>query len=48
MLDLVRTFVEPELPRGVEKFGPEAQAALNDRGHLLVDDEFKLGRVLWG
>ncbi|GAB2814312.1 alpha/beta fold hydrolase [Actinocorallia aurea] len=47
VLDLVRTFVEPELPWGVENFGPDAQAALHDRGYLLVDDEFRLGRVLF-
>lgn len=47
VLDLRRTFIEPELPWGVENFGAEQLAAMRRTGSLLVDGEFRLGRVLF-
>ena len=47
VLDLRRTFMEPELPWGVENFGPMGQERLHRDGFLLVDQEFELGRVLF-
>lgn len=47
VLDLTRTFVEPELPWGKENFGPEQQRLLHTQGFLMVDEEFELGRVLF-
>lgn len=47
VLDVRRTFVEPELPWGLENFGPERQGLLGSRGFLVVDGEFELGRVLF-
>jgi alpha-beta hydrolase superfamily lysophospholipase len=47
VLDLRHTFIEPELPCGVENFGPLAQQQLDREGYLLVDDDFALGRVLF-
>jgi uncharacterized protein len=47
VLDLRRTFLEPELPWGLENFGPERQADLHRKGFLLADGEFELGRVLF-
>ncbi|WP_019928566.1 alpha/beta hydrolase [Nocardia sp. BMG111209] len=47
VLDLRHTFLAPELPWGVENFGPEAQERLRDRGFLVVDGAFELGRVLF-
>jgi len=47
VLDLVHTFVEPELPWGQENYTPEQQALLSSQGYLLVDGEFRLGRVLF-
>ena len=47
VLDLQRTFLEPELPWGVENFGPEQLEEMRRTGSLLVDDEFRLGRVLF-
>ncbi|MGH3952223.1 MAG: alpha/beta hydrolase, partial [Pseudonocardiaceae bacterium] len=47
VLDLRRTFTEPELPWGKDNFGAEQQQALRREGSLLVDGEWKLGRVLF-
>jgi alpha-beta hydrolase superfamily lysophospholipase len=47
ILDPWHTFVEPELPWGVENFGPAQQERLRRDGFLLVDGEFELGRVLF-
>jgi pimeloyl-ACP methyl ester carboxylesterase len=47
VLDLRRTFLEPELPWGQENFGPAGQEALRRDGFLVVDGEFRLGRVLF-
>lgn len=47
VLDLRHTFTEPELPWGLENFGPAAQERLHREGYLLVDGEFALGRVIF-
>ena len=47
VLDLRRTFVEPELPWGEQNYGPGQQELLKSRGCLTVDGEFELGRVLF-
>ncbi|MGH9214039.1 MAG: alpha/beta hydrolase family protein [Acidimicrobiales bacterium] len=47
VLDLRRTFVDPELPWGVENFGPSGKRDLARLGYLLLDGEFRLGRVLF-
>ena len=47
VLDLRHTFLEPELPWGLENFGPAQQRLLHSQGHLLVDDEYALGRTLF-
>lgn len=47
VLDLSHTFLAPELAWGIENFGPDQQKMLQDKGFLLVDGEFKLGRVLF-
>jgi uncharacterized protein len=47
VLDLEYTFVRPELPWGLENFGLVQQELLSRQGHLLVDGEFALGRVLF-
>ncbi|MFI9509071.1 alpha/beta hydrolase [Nocardia sp. NPDC052566] len=47
VLDLVRTFLEPELAWGKENFGREQRKHLEDNGFLLVDQEFQLGRVIF-
>ncbi len=45
ILDVRRTFIEPELPWGRENFGPERwEAAMRD-GALMIDDSFELGRT---
>ncbi|WP_344252511.1 alpha/beta hydrolase [Pseudonocardia hydrocarbonoxydans] len=46
VLDLRRTFLEPELPWGLDNFTPEAWAAAGRDGFLLLDGEFEMGRVL--
>jgi uncharacterized protein len=46
VLDLRRTFVEPELPWGRENFSADAWATADRDGHLLLDGEFEMGRVL--
>jgi pimeloyl-ACP methyl ester carboxylesterase len=47
VLDLRHTFLQPELPWGVENFGPAQRELLQRQGYLLVDGEFALGRVLF-
>lgn len=47
VLDLRRTFLEPELPWGLANFGPEQQAELAARGQLPMNGRFPLGRVLF-
>lgn len=47
VLDLRRTFREPELPWGLANFASEQQARLGEQGFLVVDGEFELGRVLF-
>ncbi|WP_281292711.1 alpha/beta hydrolase [Kitasatospora viridis] len=47
VLDLRRTFLEPELPWGLENFGPEALKQQEESGVLLLDGEFELSRVLF-
>jgi alpha-beta hydrolase superfamily lysophospholipase len=47
VLDLQATFVEPELPWGLDNFNPDQQVLLRTQGYLLVDGEFELGRVLF-
>lgn len=47
VLDLDRTFLQPELPWGMENFGSVQQGLLTRQGYLLVDGEFALGRVLF-
>lgn len=47
VLDLRRTFVEPELAWGVANFGPAQQERLASDGFLVVDGEFELGRVMF-
>ena len=47
VLNLTRTFTQPELPWGRFNFGHKGQASLATNGYLLIDDEFRLGRVCW-
>jgi alpha-beta hydrolase superfamily lysophospholipase len=47
VFDLVRTFLAPELPWGLENFGAAARRQLGKEGYLTVDGEFRLGRVLF-
>ncbi|MEV4969899.1 alpha/beta hydrolase [Streptomyces scopuliridis] len=47
VLDLRRTFLEPELPWGVANFGPAAMARLAKDGCLVLNGVFPLGRVLF-
>lgn len=47
VLDLRRTFLEPELPWGRQNFGASQQRRLADTGVLAVDGGFELGRVLF-
>lgn len=46
VLDLRRTFVEPELPWGHDNFSVAAWTAADRDGFLLLDGEFEMGRVL--
>ncbi|MGH3798641.1 MAG: alpha/beta hydrolase [Pseudonocardiaceae bacterium] len=48
VLDLQRTFVNPELPWGKENYSPDQQKLLSTQGFLVIDDEFEVGRVLFG
>ncbi|WP_394617398.1 alpha/beta hydrolase [Lentzea sp. JNUCC 0626] len=47
VLDLHRTFVEPELPWGEKNFNREQQEHLSAHGFLLIDGEFRLGRIMF-
>lgn len=47
MLDLQRTFVNPELPWGKENYSSDQQKLLSTQGFLVIDDEFEVGRVLF-
>ncbi|MGH3824287.1 MAG: alpha/beta hydrolase family protein [Pseudonocardiaceae bacterium] len=47
VLDLQRTFVEPELPWGTDNYSPAQQALLRSQGFILIDGEFELGRVIF-
>lgn len=47
VLDLRRTFLEPELPWGLANFGPQPMADLATSGQLLLGGRFPLGRVLF-
>ncbi|WP_262391682.1 alpha/beta hydrolase [Nocardiopsis sp. CNR-923] len=47
VLDLERTFLHPELPWGVENFGPDQQRELGASGQLLIDGEFPISPVMW-
>lgn len=47
VLDLRRTFIKPELPWAKESFNPEGFQQLLSQGYLLLDGEFKIGRVLY-
>lgn len=46
VLDLQRTFVEPELPWGHVNFSAAAWTAADRDGFLILDGEFEIGRVL--
>nr|QNO51463.1 hypothetical protein OGFGKJAA_00029 [Methanosarcinales archaeon ANME-1 ERB6] len=47
VLDLIRTFINPELPWGKQNFNKECTKQLISRGFLLLDGSFEIGRVLW-
>lgn len=47
VLDLRRTFTHPELPWGVDNFGPAQQQHLAEHGSLMIDDEWEMGRVMF-
>lgn len=47
VLDLERTFLEPELPWGKQNFGEAGRNQLLDKGFLTVDGEFELGQALF-
>jgi uncharacterized protein len=47
VLDLRRTFVDPELPWGKENYSPDQQKLLQTQGFLVLDGEFEVGRVLF-
>jgi alpha-beta hydrolase superfamily lysophospholipase len=47
VLDLRRTFVEPELPWPRASFTAAALEGLRSEGFLLLDDRFQVGRVLY-
>ncbi|MFJ9554162.1 alpha/beta hydrolase [Nocardiopsis sp. NPDC101807] len=47
VLDLTRTFLEPELPWGHANFNQNQQRALDEHGCLLIDGGFPIGRVIW-
>jgi len=47
VLDLQRTFINPNLPWGLKNFGPAQRALLLSQGFLLIDETFALGRVLF-
>lgn len=47
VLDLQRTFVEPQTPWGKENFSCAQRHALAEEGFLVVNGTFRLGRVLF-
>lgn len=47
VLDLRRTFLEPELPWGIENFNRDQQSLLKSQGYLVLDGEFEVGWVLF-
>ncbi len=47
VLNLHRTFIEPELPWGLDNFGLRQQEQLHRQGFLLIDGAFQLGWVLF-
>ena len=47
VLDLRRTFLDPELPWGEENFGPDQRKLLETQGFLTLDGGFEAGRVLF-
>lgn len=47
VLDLRRTFLEPETPWGEEHFSPARRELLREQGFVLVNGTFELGRVLF-
>ncbi|MFE1080655.1 alpha/beta hydrolase [Nocardiopsis alba] len=47
VLDLEHTFLNPELPWGLENFNPEQQRRLHTDGRLLIDDEFPISPIMW-
>lgn len=47
VLDLKRTFVEPELPWGRCNFNEASIKHLNLHGYLLLDNSFEIGHVLY-
>jgi len=46
VLDLRRTFLEPELPWARQSFNATGYRSLEERGYLLLDDAFRIGWVL--
>jgi alpha/beta superfamily hydrolase len=47
VLDLRRTFLEPELPWGLANFNPAAFAMLRDGGYLDIDGAYRLGAPIF-
>lgn len=47
VLDLKRTFLDPELPWGQENYSSAQQKLLHSQGFLVIDGEFEAGRVLF-
>ncbi|MFI6025513.1 alpha/beta hydrolase [Amycolatopsis magusensis] len=47
VLDLHRTFVEPETPWGRQHYSPEQRKLAHEQGFVLVNGTFELGRVLF-
>src|SRR5699024_7320364 len=47
VLDLEHTFLNPELPWGMENFGPEQQRELDTSGCLWIDGEFPISPIMW-
>lgn len=46
VLNLKRTFLEPELPWGLEYFGRKGETSILRNGFVAVED-FTIGRVMW-
>ncbi|MFF5051687.1 alpha/beta hydrolase [Micromonospora sp. NPDC000663] len=47
VLDLRRTFVEPETPWGIEHYSPGRRTLLDQQGFLLINGTFELGRTMF-